>query len=218
MIRTRVSVGGPLLFEATFDEVGSATMRFETHHVELSDAADGDGYRHGFFYWLADCPSDAFEAAHRRDGDVDDVLGITTGGESLFRTRTRPLPGDRRPVLQRAAERDMTVLTARRTRSKVTVSLLGPSRRALDDLFHDLRAADFDVRVERLLMRDSDFPNSVLTPPQRETLKLAYERGYYEIPRGASLMELAGELGVSDQACSERLRRGVQRLLAEEFD
>ncbi len=41
----------------------------------------------------------------------------------------------------------------------------------------------------------------------------AKEMGYYDVPRGISLSELADELGVSHQALSERLRRGHGRLI-----
>jgi hypothetical protein len=48
-----------------------------------------------------------------------------------------------------------------------------------------------------------------LTPRQRRTLELAVERGYYDIPRRCTTIELADELGISDQAVTERLRRGI---------
>ena len=51
------------------------------------------------------------------------------------------------------------------------------------------------------------------TDPQREVLSLALERGYFTVPRDASLSDLATELGISSQAASERLRRGTRTLL-----
>lgn len=51
-----------------------------------------------------------------------------------------------------------------------------------------------------------------LTPAQREVLTLAFDRGYFEIPRQATLVNLAEEIGVSDQAASERLRRAQAKL------
>jgi predicted DNA binding protein len=53
-----------------------------------------------------------------------------------------------------------------------------------------------------------------LTEAQREALALAYRNGYYDIPRTTSTKELADALGISDQALSERLRRGTARLIA----
>lgn len=51
-----------------------------------------------------------------------------------------------------------------------------------------------------------------LTPAQREALLLAHERGYFALPRETALADLAAELGVSDQAVSERLRRACANL------
>jgi len=48
-----------------------------------------------------------------------------------------------------------------------------------------------------------------LTPRQRRTLELAVERGYYDISRRCTTIELADDLGISDQAVTERLRRGI---------
>ncbi|SFR37595.1 helix-turn-helix domain-containing protein [Halogeometricum limi] len=52
-----------------------------------------------------------------------------------------------------------------------------------------------------------------LTPRQRETLLLAVEEGYYDIPRRITTVELADELGISDQAVTERLRRAIVTLV-----
>nr|WP_255473553.1 helix-turn-helix domain-containing protein [Halogeometricum sp. CBA1124] len=51
-----------------------------------------------------------------------------------------------------------------------------------------------------------------MTDLQRETLALAIRRGYFEVPRSATLSDLAAELGVSKQAVSERLRRALALL------
>ncbi len=48
-----------------------------------------------------------------------------------------------------------------------------------------------------------------LSEPQREALMLAVQMGYYDIPRGCTTKELADELGISDQAVTERLRRAI---------
>jgi hypothetical protein len=50
-----------------------------------------------------------------------------------------------------------------------------------------------------------------------EALVLAVERGYYDIPRQCTTAQLAAVLGVSDQAVSERLRRGIATLVERTF-
>lgn len=51
-----------------------------------------------------------------------------------------------------------------------------------------------------------------LSEPQREALMLAVRLGYYDIPRGCTTEEIADELGISDQAVTERLRRAIASL------
>lgn len=53
-----------------------------------------------------------------------------------------------------------------------------------------------------------------VTPAQRETLTYAVESGYYSIPRKISTQELAETFDISDQAVTERLRRGIATLVS----
>jgi hypothetical protein len=67
------------------------------------------------------------------------------------------------------------------------------------------------------LTRDGDAkpPGDGLTGRQREALRIAYELGYFDVPRGASLADVGTELGISASAASERLRRAQTRLVEE---
>jgi hypothetical protein len=53
---------------------------------------------------------------------------------------------------------------------------------------------------------------------QQEALLTAFEMGYFEVPRGATLADVAAELGISAASCSERLRRGQRALIAGSLD
>lgn len=57
-----------------------------------------------------------------------------------------------------------------------------------------------------------------LSVPQREALLLAMAEGYFEIPRQISTKELGAQLGISDQAVTERLRRGLSTLLTHTLE
>lgn len=52
-----------------------------------------------------------------------------------------------------------------------------------------------------------------LTDDQYETLVLALEEGFYDVPRETTTVELAEELDISDQSLSERLRRAHATLV-----
>ncbi|WP_436935847.1 helix-turn-helix domain-containing protein [Halovenus marina] len=53
-----------------------------------------------------------------------------------------------------------------------------------------------------------------LSEQQRAVLKVALDKGYFEIPRKGTLDDVADELGISSQAASERLRRGHRQLVS----
>lgn len=85
--------------------------------------------------------------------------------------------------------------------------LLESCRRAAEE-----RGIGWDVRH---VYRDGGHnPLDELTPVQRETVERALELGYFDIPRGVSMEELAAELGVTPNAVSERLRRAERQLLS----
>lgn len=54
-----------------------------------------------------------------------------------------------------------------------------------------------------------------LSSEQREALLAAYQQGYFAVPREVTLVELADQLGISDSAVSQRIRRGLSKLLAD---
>jgi hypothetical protein len=71
-------------------------------------------------------------------------------------------------------------------------------------------------RLHRLTRAgESEPPGDGLTDRQREALRIAYGRGYFDIPRGASLEDVAAELDISPSSASERLRRAQSRLIEE---
>jgi len=78
-----------------------------------------------------------------------------------------------------------------------------------------IEAAEFEIDDRQLYEPVESTGRYGLTDPQQEVLELAAERGYFEIPRQTSLHGLAEELDLSDQAVSERLRRGTRRLTEE---
>ncbi|WP_049902835.1 helix-turn-helix domain-containing protein [Halococcus agarilyticus] len=74
------------------------------------------------------------------------------------------------------------------------------------------RNGDF---ILRRLTRDgeAEAPGDGLTDHQREALRIAYEMGHFEIPRAASLDDVATEFDITASSLSERLRRAQTHLI-----
>ncbi len=73
-----------------------------------------------------------------------------------------------------------------------------------------------DFRLDRL-DRDgtAEPPGEGLTNRQYEALRIAYEEGYFAIPRQISLEEIAAELDITASSVTERLRRAQTQLIEE---
>jgi predicted DNA binding protein len=86
---------------------------------------------------------------------------------------------------------------------------------ALRELVADLPDR-LSVSVDRLGEYDASRESqaTALTDRQQEVLDVARERGYYEIPRRASVRELADELGCSKSTVADHLRKVEARLVA----
>lgn len=83
-----------------------------------------------------------------------------------------------------------------------------------DDVHRTIEGTRFSG-VEVLGVETIDARGSrVLTGRQEEATRAALRAGYYEVPRGLSLTELADRLDVSPSALSELLRRAEGRALA----
>lgn len=65
------------------------------------------------------------------------------------------------------------------------------------------------VRAGRYLLSGGAFD---LTEKQEAVLLEAIEGGYFEVPRGSTLGDIADNLAISEQAASERLRRAMASL------
>ncbi|QSW97765.1 helix-turn-helix domain-containing protein [Haloterrigena alkaliphila] len=158
---------------------------------------------------------DEFDRVVADDPTVSEPSVVIDGGE--FRVYRMRLTSAERLVLPRAAELGMRVLHATNGRGGWVATLEVPALEALREFREHCRAKDVSFTVERLYhAEDADYEAGQgygLTPVQRETLVTAYERGYFEDPRDASVEDLADALGVSSSAVSGRLRRGLGALI-----
>jgi hypothetical protein len=75
---------------------------------------------------------------------------------------------------------------------------------ALDD-----SGLDYDLRSVGRERGDA----GVLTARQRELLEVAFHEGYFEVPRGCRLVDVADQVGVDKSTASETLRRATNRLV-----
>jgi len=164
--------------------------------------------------WVGDVDRDTVDAALEADGSVDRTvyLGPEADGH-WYAVETADIAV--RAVERALLDADGMLVRADLVEGRWIVQSRFPDRSALLTFREALLEDGFDVEVQQMSESDDEVATQFgVTDPQREVLLLALERGYYTVPRDASLSDLAGQLDISSQAASERLRRGTRTLVA----
>jgi len=166
------------------------------------------------YFWATTEHCDAFEAALRESGAITEMRRVDeVDGERLYRGHSDPAS---RSFTGGIVEHDAGLLAADGDDEWWRFHLAFEDAGAISDFQTFVTdRAEVGVNLENLYnavehSRGFEFD---LTASQREALRTAFEKGYFDIPRRVTLVDLAGQLGVSDQAVSERLRRAQSKLV-----
>ncbi|GAA0202123.1 helix-turn-helix domain-containing protein [Haladaptatus pallidirubidus] len=112
-------------------------------------------------------------------------------------------------LIQILVKEDGTILAAMGNHSCWNLRIVFPEREALSRTYDYCENHGLTLDVLNIYRLDEGRRGRFgLTEDQQDTLTLAYDHGYYQVPRKATADDLAEELGISHQAISERLRRG----------
>lgn len=196
-------------------EIGKATGLVPDTHIELEQIVPlEDGV---IPYFWAEAPDfELFENSVREFQTVDRLeLVAAADDRRLYRIYWKEKGGFVRALSQSNA----TVLEGSGS-DPWTFRLLFPSRSHVSEFRDECSKAGIPFDVVRVSQLDHQLSGTTynLTEEQHEALRLAIKRGYYSIPRQVTLAELAGKVGISQQAMSERLRRGTAKVLKSTID
>lgn len=195
------------VLDAAYRRASDATLRLDGHYVLESG---GIGWR----VEVESADFDAFERGLAADETVAsyDVLG-TEGSSRLYTVELSDV-GRRASILPLLGESGGEFVGGKRTDGEWTIRLRFSDDAALQafaDAVNDRE--DMSIAVESIRRETCDGESEFgLTPSQQEALDVALEWGYFDVPRRTTLAEIADEMGVSDQAVSERLRRAQKRV------
>lgn len=181
-----------------------------------------------------------FEQTVPMGTDAMPYLWITNAGDASVGETVRSEPGiehvelidrvqDDRLVRIRWGSHDSGVIRALLDTNATCLSCIGaedawyltlrfPSSSDLAACYQ--QCTDADLRLDVRSIRTGGRAGkrnlaSTLSDPQREAITTGLECGYFAVPRRITLQELADRLDISDTAASQRLRRGLEELLAD---
>ena len=166
------------------------------------------------YFWASDDSVAHIEAELSAETDIESFTIVDqTNGEALVRVEWTELT-DR--LLDTLAATGASILEAIGERDTWRLQLRFDDHDQLSEFFG--RCAKKDIAVDLEMVHNPGIYQSLemqaqLTEDQRKALDAALEAGYFEVPRQTNLVELADQLGVSDSALSQRLRRGIKTVL-----
>ncbi|WP_247729988.1 helix-turn-helix domain-containing protein [Halovivax limisalsi] len=158
---------------------------------------------------------DQFERVLRNSEVTEHVEVLTSAGDSVL--YYAEWDEDAEPFLDGLAETGGTIMEAHGDAAWSFTVRFG-NHAELTQFHRFYQDEHFPVHIERVAPLDDEIGVEYgfgLTPDQRETLIMAVENGYFSVPRGTKLDEIADELEITRQAASERVRRGTETVLRQ---
>lgn len=166
------------------------------------------------YIWVRGDDLASFEEAIQSSDYVEEVVPLDVlDNRGLYRVEWSE---DVRSLIYAMAAFDATILEANSTGQWFfRIRFEDQNRVAEFNEFLNDRGIDITMtRLYRLHEGERERPFG-LTETQQRVLSLAIERGYFEVPRRATLRDIAAELDVSEQSVSETIRRGANKVLKQ---
>jgi len=191
----------------TFERVPEATFELESSVSKTRPSL-----------WVTGVDRETVEAAFAADPSVEIAeLLVETDSRLLYDVTFAEETGTNRLWNEVLADGG-SLLEARASDGWWQVTVRYRTRDQLCDTYERLVKRGINADLRRITdVTDAGSHETRLTPEQQEALEAALEHGYFEIPRGVSMEELADELDISHQALSERFRRAYETLVDAEL-
>nr|WP_272494377.1 helix-turn-helix domain-containing protein [Natronomonas aquatica] len=165
------------------------------------------------YFWVRGAETEAIEAEFEPHAGTSNIRVVDSfEDEYLMRVEwDQAYVG----ILVALAKANVAVLSGIGTKDEWRFEVRGESQEAIAEFREYCQDQEIPITITAVhAMLPIHGESYELTETQREALLLAYERGYFDSPREASLKEIAEELGITQQSLSSRLRRGHRRLIS----
>ncbi|MFC6906707.1 bacterio-opsin activator domain-containing protein [Halalkalicoccus tibetensis] len=180
--------------------------------IEIERVVANDPDRITPYVWARADDFAALEATLDDDPTVEDLTRLSEMDDERSYQMTWAGTIDR--IVPLLTDHEGTITHATGSVDSWSLRVLFPDREALSEAHDYLQEAGFSLTVGAIYeATDDGHIQHGLIETQRETIVAAFEAGYFTVPRSVTQTELAEQLGLSHQALSERLRRGMSELV-----
>ncbi len=166
------------------------------------------------FLWIANASEERVASAVESESDIDHVEFIDrVDGELLVQIGWNDLDNG---LVRTLVETEATCLRCTGVSDAWHLTLRFSSSAGLSECYRRWNEDGRRMRVQSIrngARAGERHPAGNLSDPQREAIYAALRGGYFSVPRDVTLQELAERLNISDTAASQRIRRGLEKLL-----
>ncbi|MDL5362198.1 helix-turn-helix domain-containing protein [Halalkalicoccus sp. NIPERK01] len=164
------------------------------------------------FVWVTSDDFEAFEAALSDDPSVDSYTALAEFDDERFYRMN--WVDEVELVVHLLLEEEGAITQARSNGDTWSLQVMFPDHDSLSRTYEFCEENGLALTVDSIYRLDNEDKTQFgLTESQYRTLAEAKDMGYYDVPREATMSELADSLDVSHQALSERLRRAHGNLV-----
>ncbi|MFB6311454.1 MAG: helix-turn-helix domain-containing protein [Salinirussus sp.] len=164
-------------------------------------------------FWIQSGNEHAVEDTLETDPLVEEIVQLTRTPDRILYSVT--WSSDINALVRALVDLGIDVLSAEGTSNFWEFRLQFEDRDQLSQFRRTCQAKNIDLELLRVYNPQMPPESGPLTPEQRDALTVAYEEGYWDIPRGTTQQELADLVGISDNSLSQRLRRGTKIAVAD---
>lgn len=166
------------------------------------------------YFWIENDDLSGVERALQTHARIADVTKYDErAGRGLYQVEWNYPSDDFLSILM---DNDVLVTKARGTPDAWEFELLAGNQSTLAAFQTACNERAIPIEIQTIFQSGPTTVDRVgLTEKQREILQVAYERGYFRVPRGVTVTELGEEFGISPQAASKRLRRGLSAVVGQ---
>lgn len=164
------------------------------------------------YFWVQSPDVEAVETTLQESPIVEDVMVVDqVEDETLFRVRWSE---DINGIIESIRQSDAVILNGTGHGDDWSFELRFPEYESVSTFYRDVVNRGITIDLEGIHNPIESSDGIRLTPEQREALLTALDEGYFAVPREITMVELAEKLGISDSAVSQRIRRGLAKLLS----
>ena len=166
------------------------------------------------FLWIRDHSKEAIEELLLSHPEVRSVQALTeVDGRLLYRVEwTENIDG----FVENLIETNGVILEGYGSSRYWDFRIRFPEQVSLGEFNRRCEEKNIDITLRSVYEPNTgEGSDSRLTSSQRETLLAAYELGFFEIPRSVTMSDLADHFDISEQAVSQRIRRGTANVIVD---